>query len=212
MKIEIRHQTCHLLAERAVFWEEQHTLILADMHMGKATHFQKEGISVPEGSWEEDLQRVTTLIQKFQPRMCVIVGDLIHTSKGLSSQVKMVFSHWLQACECEIHLVLGNHDFSLAKNLPSEWPLHIHREGLLLDPFYFSHHPLRHAGHFVWAGHLHPKVEIKNAHDRLVLRCFQIFPHLAILPAFGSFVGGTFVKKTQGGILYAIADSCVIPL
>ncbi len=210
MKLKIRNQTFYLLAENAIFWEEKKMLILADIHIGKATVFRKAGIAIPEGSMQEDLLKISHLLDKYQAEKCMIVGDLIHAKNGLSLEVRKLFSDWLKAANCEIHLVMGNHDYSLAKELPADWPLHFHKEYLLIEQFYFSHFPLQHPEWFVWAGHIHPKVLIKNRHDQVTLRCFQIFPNLGILPAFGSFVGGAYVKKSSECKIYGIADDTVI--
>lgn len=212
MKLIIRNQTCHLLTEKAVYWEEKKTIILADIHMGKETVFRKAGIPIPQGIIDDDLKKITHLLRNFDAEKCIIVGDLIHAKNGLSPEIKMKFSEWLREIKCEVHLVLGNHDHTLIKNLPPEWPLAIYKEGLLIEPFYFSHLPIRHAPWFVWSGHVHPKIEIKNKSDRLVLRCFQIFSDLAIIPAFGFFVGGALVKKSTDCKIYAIADNAIIEI
>lgn len=212
MKLIIRNQTCHLLTEKAVYWEEKKTLILADIHIGKGTVFRKAGIPIPQGIMEDDLMNITKLLRDLDAENCIIVGDLIHAKSGISLDVKKKFSEWLQGLKCEMHLVLGNHDHTLIKSLPSEWPLNVHQEGLLIKPFYFSHFPIRHPKWFVWSGHLHPKVEISNTYDRIVLRCFQIFADLAIIPAFGFFVGGTLVKKSPDCKIYAIADNAIIEI
>ncbi|HEV8051434.1 MAG TPA: ligase-associated DNA damage response endonuclease PdeM [Parachlamydiaceae bacterium] len=212
MKLTIRNQTCHLLAEKAVFWEEEKAVILADIHIGKGTVFRKAGIPIPQGIMDDDLRSIARLIVDTKAEKCIIVGDLIHALSGLSDSVKKIFEGWLQSVECEVHLVLGNHDYALLKNLPAEWSLHIHKEALLIEPFYFSHFPTYHEKWFVWSGHLHPKVEISNGYDRLVLRCFQIFKDMAIIPAFGFFVGGTMVRKSQECKIYVIADESVIEI
>lgn len=212
MKLTIRNQTCHLLAEKAVFWEENKTVIIADIHMGKGTVFRKAGIPIPQGIMESDLVELTRLLTSLNAEKCIIVGDLIHAESGISPDVKKKFSDLLQGTQCEIHLVLGNHDRALIKNLPPEWPLHIHKVGLLIEPFYFSHFPKAQEPWFVWSGHLHPKVEISNHYDRLVLRCFQVFKNLCVLPAFGFFVGGTFVSKNKECKIYAIADKTIIEI
>jgi len=212
MKLTIRNQTCHLLAEKAIYWEEQKTVIIADIHIGKGTIFRKAGIPIPQGIMDDDLLNITKLLQSYNAEKCIIVGDLIHGESGISEDVKKKFSEWLQKIHCEIHLVIGNHDRFLIRNLPPEWPLYIHKVGLLIEPFYFSHHPIHHEQWFVWSGHLHPKVEITNGYDRLVLRCFQVFKEMAIIPAFGFFVGGTLVKKNVNCEIYAIADQSVIEI
>ncbi|MBA3238874.1 MAG: ligase-associated DNA damage response endonuclease PdeM [Parachlamydiaceae bacterium] len=212
MKLLISGQTCHLKASRAIFWEDQQTLILADIHIGKSTVFRKFGIAIPDGSTEDDLANIILLIKELKPKKCVIVGDLIHAKSGLSPEIIKMFSVFLQAAGCETHLVMGNHDRALATYLPKEWPLHLHKESLLIEPFYFSHYPIPSEKGFVWAGHLHPKIQIRSSHDRLVFRCFQIFSGLGILPAFGEFVGGAYVKKSKDCQIYAIVDSEVIKI
>lgn len=212
MKVLIHDQTCHLLAFRAVFWEERQMLILADIHLGKSTVFRKWGIPIPEGSTADDLANLMLLIDRFKPKKCVIVGDLIHAKSGLSTDVVRLFSDFLKAADCEVHLIMGNHDRTLASSLPKEWPLCLHRQTLFIEPFHFSHFPVSDKEGFVWSGHLHPKVEIRNRQDRLVFRCFQIFPNLGILPAFGEFVGGSFVKRCNTCDIYAIVESEVVKL
>lgn len=212
MKLSIRNQICHLLPEKAVFWEEQKAVILADVHIGKGTVFRKAGIPIPQGIMEDDLKQLSELLNRFKAEKCIIVGDLIHAKSGISEDVKKRFSEWLLKMPCPVHLVLGNHDYALLENLPAEWQLQIHKYSLLLEPFYFSHAPMHHEEWFVWAGHLHPKVEIKSTYDRLVLRCFQIFSDLAIIPAFGFFVGGSFVRKNKNCKIYAIADESIIEI
>lgn len=212
MKLSIRNQTCHLLAEKAVFWEEKQALIVADLHIGKGTVFRKAGIPIPQGIMADDLTTLRHLIERWQVKTCIIVGDLIHAQTGLSENVIKQFSEWLCKLPCEIHLIIGNHDAALLKHMPPEWCLDIHRDGLILEPFYFSHYPKHHEKWFVWSGHVHPKVEIKNAYDRLVLRCFQIFSDLAVMPAFGFFAGGTLITKSNDCKIYAIADHLVIEI
>ncbi|MBA3602341.1 MAG: ligase-associated DNA damage response endonuclease PdeM [Parachlamydiaceae bacterium] len=212
MKLTIRNQTCHLLSKKAVYWEEKKTVIIADIHIGKGTVFRKAGIPIPQGIMDDDLLSITSLLNDLKAEKCIIVGDLIHAQSGISDDVKKKFSEWLHSTACEVHLIFGNHDYALIKNLPPEWPLHTHKEGLLIEPFYFSHFPMHHEQWFVWSGHLHPKVEISNSYDRLVLRCFQIFKDLAIIPAFGFFVGGTLVRKSVECKIYVIADDSVIEI
>jgi DNA ligase-associated metallophosphoesterase len=212
MKLMIREQTCHLLAARVVYWEEMKTVILADIHVGKGTTFRKAGIPIPSGIMDDDLMNITNVINELGAEKCIIVGDLIHAKNGISEDVKIKFAKWLSTINCEVHLVVGNHDRSLINELPSEWSLQIHKEGLLIEPFYFSHYPIIHEKFFVWSGHLHPKVEISDQYDSVVLRCFQVFSTHAVLPAFGFFVGGSFVRKSSDCKIYAIAEHQVIEI
>ena len=55
---KLHQQTLWLTAQRSIFWEEQKTLIVSDLHFGKTGHFRKSGIPVPQTIYKEDLQRL----------------------------------------------------------------------------------------------------------------------------------------------------------
>ncbi|HET7427286.1 MAG TPA: DEAD/DEAH box helicase, partial [Gemmatimonadales bacterium] len=46
-----------LLPERALFWPRTATLVVADLHWGKAATFRAAGIPIPTGTTGEDLAR-----------------------------------------------------------------------------------------------------------------------------------------------------------
>jgi metallophosphoesterase superfamily enzyme len=48
MQIEIRDNHFDLLIQKAIFWQEKQTLLIGDLHLGKITHFRKEGIAIPQ--------------------------------------------------------------------------------------------------------------------------------------------------------------------
>ena len=54
--LQFKSQRLVLSPERCMFWEDQQTLILSDMHIGKTAHFRKAGIAVPQQVFQEDLQ------------------------------------------------------------------------------------------------------------------------------------------------------------
>ena len=56
-QIEIQNQHIILTNYRAAFWEEEETLFLSDLHVGKAAHFRKHGIAVPTSVMDSDLAR-----------------------------------------------------------------------------------------------------------------------------------------------------------
>ena len=44
-----------LLPDKCMFWKEHNSLILADLHIGKAGHFRKAGIPIPSHIHIDDL-------------------------------------------------------------------------------------------------------------------------------------------------------------
>lgn len=210
IELSIHGQTIALLPERAAWWKEQNTLIVCDIHLGKATGMRKKGIPVPEGAMEADLMSLGYLIRHMAAKRCVIVGDLIHAKLGLSEQVATLFANWIKKLNCEIDLVFGNHDRALIKHLPHDWSLHCYHDHLIREPFCFSHVPKTVDGSFVWSGHIHPQITLKSGKERLTLRCFQIFTHLGILPAFSSFVGGAPIKREKESRIFVTTGQEVI--
>ncbi len=77
---KIFDETFLLSANRTVFWEEEKTLILSDLHLGKSGHFRKSGIAIPQNIFKEDMQRLLSEIKYFNASKLLIVGDLFHSS------------------------------------------------------------------------------------------------------------------------------------
>jgi DNA ligase-associated metallophosphoesterase len=109
----IREQHFWLSEHRAIFWEEQQALILSDLHLGKSGHFRKSGIAIPQNLMKDDMQRLIELVQHFQPRQLIIVGDLFHSKDNKEHEF---FLKWRQDLSgLTFHLIQGNHDILLKK-------------------------------------------------------------------------------------------------
>ena len=64
--VAVGHAELRLLPERAVWWAEQETLLVADLHLGKPASFRAGGAPVPEGAdfvvIQEDVKRAGEVI------------------------------------------------------------------------------------------------------------------------------------------------------
>lgn len=212
MPIDLQGELFQLLPQRAVFWKKKKILIVADIHLGKASAMQNAGIPLPEGAMDEDLKKLKELIEKTKPKRCLVIGDLIHTKLGLSERVQLKFKEWLSTIPCSIELILGNHDRALIKKLPEGWNLIVHKEQLIIEGFCFTHIPTIIKGYYVWSGHIHPQVFLKSHNDQLTLRCFSFAANQAIIPAFSDFVGGCYIERTAHSQIYVIAENQVIKI
>ena len=76
--IHIQDEVFTLTNQRALFWKKEKALILSDLHIGKTAHFRKNGIALSDHIFENDLQRLSVLIEYFQPEKFIVVGDLLH--------------------------------------------------------------------------------------------------------------------------------------
>src|SRR5436305_8120920 len=111
IEIEIATTRVQLLDDRAVYWGERETLLIADVHFGKAAAFRAHSIAVPGGTTATDLARISALIEQCGAKSLYILGDMWHAKEGLAPQTIEVISEWRRANgSLEIVLVKGNHD------------------------------------------------------------------------------------------------------
>lgn len=209
MELTLQGVQLSLLAERAIWWKQEKTLIVADLHWGKAGHFRKHGIAIPAQSQTKDEQRLAQLLQQTGAERLVIAGDLFHSHHN--AQVEM-FRHFRQHHRTlQMELVIGNHDI-LEDQVYDDLQLTFHKECLDIAPFCIAHDFIA-SSHFVIHGHVHPALRIKSpGYNQPALRlcCFAQDDKRMILPAFGKFTGTHLLNPTLFQQLYLIADDKVI--
>jgi len=205
-----------LLPGRAAVVATLQTLLVADLHLGKAAAFRRAGIPVPEGSAQHDLARLERLVAGQAVKRVVILGDLFHAKGGCTERVFEEFREFrrrIAGVECL--LVLGNHDRGVGK-IPPDLGLDACLPVLDEPPFHFVHEPASAASpagrdQFAIGGHLHPKLAIRGpGGDRIADRCFVAEPALLVLPAFGSFTGGHLVPPAAERRLWIARDDAVV--
>lgn len=195
-----------LLAERAVFIPEAGSLLVADTHFGKATHFRKAGIPVSDEVFMDDLIRLSSLIDKFLVSELIILGDLFHSDHNSEWER---WGEWIKTSGLKsIKLVPGNHDKAILKLPPLEGctietPLLIHNRIALAHEDTEADLPLIH-------GHIHPSIRIKGGgRQALKLPCFHVSRSRIILPAFGSFTGTHPVKPVKGDRIFVVFGNSI---
>jgi len=205
-----------LLAGRGALLPASRTLLIADLHLGKAATFRDAGIPVPEGSAQRDLERLARLVASRQVRRVLVLGDLFHAGRGCTPAVFAEFAALrARIAGTEFVLVRGNHDRSIGR-LPATLGIDACLPRLDEPPFHFVHDPLdaaeaAAAGRCVVAGHVHPTVAVRGrSGDRLADRCFVARDGLVLLPAFGSFTGGHRVSPTDHSRVWIARDDGVV--
>jgi len=199
LAIQLNHTPVYLLAEKGVFLPQSHTLILADLHLGKAAHFRKSGIMIPaQAGTYRDYQTLHRLILKYNPLRIIFLGDLFHSVENATWRYFIAFAQ--QYSQLKLWLVRGNHDI-LSPARYTEANLLICEDQLVEGNLIFSHAPLNHVPPEMlnMAGHIHPATTLKGmAKQSLQLPCFHFeWPYL-LLPAFGSLTGTYVLPKGRG--------------
>lgn len=201
-----------LLPGRAAWLPASATLLVADLHLGKAAAFRRAGIPVPEGSAAADLDRLGALLAERGARRLLVLGDLFHSVGGMTDAVTEQFRRWRGSVGAvEVVLVVGNHDARLGRRLGS---LGLDQVAPALDepPLHFIHDPRGGvAERFVVGGHLHPAVTLRGpTWERIRARCFVADGQRLVLPAFGSFTGGMTYEATPGERVWIGRDDAVV--
>lgn len=207
---EIQGEIFAFLSEKAVHWPKRRTLMVADLHWGKAEIFQKAGIPVSSAILNEDLQKLKGLVDRLNIERLILLGDLMHGREGLTADVRDTVTCWRQSIACDILFIKGNHDRQL--KLPAAWGMQMVTEPFHDGSFLFSHHPESRPASFTFCGHLHPVVHVGSRKDRLRLPCFWIQADTCILPSFGTFTGGAPIHPGRRDSVLAIAEQSVFSL
>ena len=198
-------ETLQLLPERALWWAAGRTLFIADLHIGKAATYRALGQPVPGGTTQQNLLRLSALIDRHGPMRVVFLGDFLHAAAARTTGVLAALADWrARHAALPMTLVRGNHD-SRAGDPPASLQIEVVDEPHLHGPFACCHHPQIHATHFVLSGHLHPVCRLRGpGRDSLRLPCFAIEARQMVLPAFGEFTGGWLLAPAPDQSLYPV--------
>lgn len=206
-----------LSPERCIYWEDQQTLIVSDLHFGKTGHFRKSGIPVPQHVFKEDLQRLVHQIQFFKPAKLLVVGDLFHSVANKELELFAKWRHDLP--DLDIHLVKGNHDI-LKESWYGTAGIQLFREGVNINGFCFTHDSLdcysetqrsSGASKYTISGHIHPGIRVNGGgRQTLCLPCYYFGKDYAILPAFSRFTGTAIIEPRSGDKVFALVDRNIV--
>lgn len=200
-----------LLPEKAVWIDSLSVLLIADLHFGKAAHFRKSGIPIPEKVHDQDYIQLNSLISTYSPKQVYFLGDLFHSSWNEEWETLLYFLRLFPTSS--FHLVVGNHDI-----LPSEKyqdpHLKIHAHPIVLGPLLLAHEPTPPPeGVLTICGHIHPGILLKGkAKQRVRIPCFHYSENVLILPSFGNFTGLYLIKGEKNDFIWGIAEDRLIPI
>lgn len=168
----------------SLWWPEKAALIVADLHLEKATAMARRGALLPPFDTRETLVRLRAAIRRHDPRLVISLGDAFHDRDGpvrLVADDRAVLEELARGREWL--WIAGNHERDAV-------PFGAAVDDLALGPLRFRHAPLLDAEPGEVAGHFHPKAAIR-VHGRKVVRpCFATDSKRLILPAFGAYTGG----------------------
>jgi DNA ligase-associated metallophosphoesterase len=202
--ITIQNETFIVTNQRSLFWEKEKALILSDLHIGKTAHFRKNGIALANQIMKNDLERLSILIEYFQPEKFIVVGDLLHA--GDNSDVDEFCGWRNQYPDLQFYLIEGNHD-RISKTLEEKLCLNFKSKSLEMVDFIFIHDFEKEQTKFQITGHIHPGFVINSSVKNIRLPCFVVTENQLLLPAFSEFTGLDTKNLPKKGRFYVFTDA-----
>jgi uncharacterized protein len=200
-----------LLASGCLFIPSMRLLVVADMHLGKAAHFRKNGIPLPKSVNQNNLWKLSAVLDEIKPAHLLFLGDLFHSVHNSE------WEEWVDFLENypEIRriLVCGNHD--ILDTRLYEQAQFLTTEKYALENLIFSHDEIEkeHSEELIICGHIHPAVRLSsNVHKGLRLPCFYLHEGVLILPAFGEFTGMKTLSPSRNARIFAISGDEIVDL
>ena len=209
VSISLRKQRFILLPEKAIFWPEEKSLIVSDIHLGKAGHFRKHGLAVPANVHFGDLMKLEELLHKYHITKVIFLGDLFHSEMNVEWEI---FSDWIgRYPNIRFILVEGNHDI-LPQSTYTSLGFELF-EALIIGELSLTHEEKISESHYNISGHIHPGIRLRGRGKQgLTVPCFYFKPTHAYMPAFGFFTGVHPLKKSKNDKVFGVANGQVIGL
>lgn len=175
-----------IAGDAALFWPDQQALLVADMHLEKASAYAVGGQMLPPYDSISTLHELAGLAEACRARTIICLGDNFHDDDGehrlggdaasLLRQLTNDFN-WIW--------ITGNHD----RNLTGRWggyaPVEMLMSGIMLR---HEAHPDDETPEI--SGHFHPKYRAVMRKRMVSRRCFVQTASKIIMPAFGALTGG----------------------
>jgi DNA ligase-associated metallophosphoesterase len=195
-------------SEGALHWPAQDALLVADLHLEKASWFARFGQFLPPYDSVATLTALNDVVQATGVKRLYCLGDSFHDRFGCDRLPEQGRSLLLEmTSRLDWTWILGNHDPGFAD----------HCGGSLIEEAMVSGIVLRHQAHPgdprpEMSGHFHPKYRVSVRGRRVSRRCFVASTTKLILPAFGSLTGGLDASHPEIVKSVGLAASALVPL
>ena len=173
-----------LAAGQALYWPREQALLVADLHLEKASFYARFGQMLPPYDSRETLGRVAEAVRQTGARRVFCLGDNFHDAGG----AQRLETHAAGMLDALIRMtdwvwVAGNHDLG---HVPSGTAV----DELELGGIVLRHEALPGELRPELSGHFHPKLKISLRGRSVVRPCAVVSETKLILPAFGALTGG----------------------
>jgi DNA ligase-associated metallophosphoesterase len=197
-----------LVDGRALFWPREQALLVADLHLEKASFFAAHGQMLPPYDSRETLDRLAGAVRETGARRVYALGDNFHDGKG-SLRLEPHAAGMLAALTRALDWVwiTGNHD-SARGETADEIAGGVAVAEVAAGGLVLRHKAQRGERRPELSGHFHPKLMLSARGRRIARPCAVMSERRLILPAFGALTGG--MNAGDPAILSAMQPARVI--
>lgn len=175
-----------LAGEAALFWPRHRALLVADLHLEKASAYAAYGQMLPPYDSVATLEILSSLVEDHAVEMVICLGDNFHDDDG-EQRLEGAAALRLRDLTSRVdwQWIVGNHDPKLAATWGGRATAELQISGIDL-----RHEALPQTRDPEISGHFHPKFRQRLRGRMVSRRCFVRTGSKLIMPAFGAFTGG----------------------
>jgi uncharacterized protein len=181
------------LPQGALFWPARRALLVADLHLEKASWFARLGQMLPPYDSIATLSDLTALAASTGAEEIWCLGGSFHDRHGCD-RLPADARDMLEALTLRTRWtwIVGNHDPGFADHCGGSIV-----EEALVDGVLLRHEADPNEARPELSGHFHPKLRITQRGRTISRRCFIATTRKVILPAFGALTGGLDARHPE---------------
>jgi uncharacterized protein len=177
-----------IVGRTALYWPLRSALIVADLHLEKASWFAARGQMLPPHDSLATLTRLEGLIKQTGARAVWCLGDNFHDTAGadrLAGQARELLAR--MTSDHDWRWITGNHDAALPDRVGG-----VVQDEAALDGLILRHEADPKEVLPELSGHFHPKYRANGPRGGVTRPCFVVSMTKLILPSFGALTGGLY--------------------
>jgi DNA ligase-associated metallophosphoesterase len=179
-------KTFEATADGALFWPREKALLVADLHLEKASWFAAGGQFLPPYDSQATLTALAEEVDRTAASRLFCLGDSFHDRFGcerLPASARDLLTSL--TARLDWTWIIGNHDPGFSDHCGGTIADEVEVAGIVL-----RHEAVRGDPRPEISGHYHPKLRLHLKGRQVSRRCFVTSPTKIIMPAFGALTGG----------------------
>jgi DNA ligase-associated metallophosphoesterase len=179
-------ETFEATASGALYWRARQALLVADLHLEKASWFARLGQFLPPYDSHATLTALAAEVESSGATRLYCLGDSFHDALGcdrLPADARALLTELTSRLDWT--WIVGNHDPGFADHCGGRIEAEVELSGIIL-----RHEADRSDFRPEISGHFHPKLRLNLKGRHVSRRCFVLSATKLIMPAFGALTGG----------------------